>query len=243
MASRLPASRASWWRTPLPAPESDSMSLPGSRTGSFPAVRCCAGRRWCWRCCTTGSGTCCDQSGASGSRRTLRNASCPRHASPLISPRFTKAGRTSRALTHNSIMHNVVTGTASNPARWRAADLEIDVGLQRVERNGACIELPRLSFELLLALLRGAPHFLSNEELMARVWKGLVVSPETVTQRVKLLRDALGDDPKHPRYIEGLRGRGYRMIPSVSAASVSSPQAEAVVVTREPAPAQVSTAR
>ena len=55
-------------------------------------------------------------------------------------------------------MHNVVTGTASNPARWRAADLEIDVGLQRVERNGACIELPRLSFELLLALLRGAPQ-------------------------------------------------------------------------------------
>jgi TolB-like protein/DNA-binding winged helix-turn-helix (wHTH) protein len=96
---------------------------------------------------------------------------------------------------------------------WQAGDLVLDVGLQRVMQSGKPVDLPRLSFELLLVLLRGAPHFISNEELMARVWRGLVVSPETVTQRVKLLRDALGDDPRQPRYIEGLRGRGYRLIP------------------------------
>lgn len=96
---------------------------------------------------------------------------------------------------------------------WQAGDLTLDVGRQRVLQAEKPVELPRLSFELLLALLRAAPHFVSNEELMARVWRGLVVSPETVTQRVKLLRDALGDDPREPRYIEGLRGRGYRLIP------------------------------
>jgi DNA-binding winged helix-turn-helix (wHTH) protein len=35
---------------------------------------------------------------------------------------------------------------------------------------------------------------------------------ETVSQRIKLLRDALGDDPHAPRYIAGLRGRGYQLI-------------------------------
>jgi TolB-like protein/DNA-binding winged helix-turn-helix (wHTH) protein len=102
-------------------------------------------------------------------------------------------------------------------ATLQAGDLVIDLGRQRVERAGVLIELPRLSFDLLVALVRAAPNIVSNEELMSSTWKGLVVSPETVTQRVKLLRDALGDDPKQPRYVEGLRGRGYRMIPEVRA--------------------------
>lgn len=98
---------------------------------------------------------------------------------------------------------------------WRAGDLELDVGLQRVLQAGKAVELPRLTFDLLRVLMQAAPNYISNEELMQRVWNGLVVSPETVTQRVKLLRDALGDDPRQPRYIEGLRGRGYRLIPPV----------------------------
>jgi TolB-like protein/Tfp pilus assembly protein PilF len=41
------------------------------------------------------------------------------------------------------------------------------------------------------------------------------VTPETIVQRVKLLRSALGDNPHAPRYIEGVRGRGYRVIAEV----------------------------
>jgi DNA-binding winged helix-turn-helix (wHTH) protein len=89
--------------------------------------------------------------------------------------------------------------TPLHALHWRAGDLELDLGLHRVGRAGEPVELPGLTFDLLLALIHGAPNFVSNEELMTRVWKGVVVSPETVTQRVKLLRDALGDDPKHPR--------------------------------------------
>ncbi|MEP7312662.1 MAG: winged helix-turn-helix domain-containing protein [Pseudomonadota bacterium] len=108
------------------------------------------------------------------------------------------------------------------PEVWLAGDIAVDAGLQRVEQGGTVVELPRLSFDLLLALVQAAPNFVSNEELMQRVWRGSVVSPETVTQRVKLLRDALGDDPRQPRYIEGLRGRGYRFIPQVSRRSAVS---------------------
>jgi DNA-binding winged helix-turn-helix (wHTH) protein len=100
---------------------------------------------------------------------------------------------------------------------YEASDLVIDLARQRVTRNAAEIALPKLSFDLLLVLIRAAPAVLSNDELMAQVWPGLVVSPETVSRRVKLLRDALGDDPRAPRYIAGLRGRGYRLIPEVRA--------------------------
>jgi TolB-like protein/DNA-binding winged helix-turn-helix (wHTH) protein len=95
------------------------------------------------------------------------------------------------------------------------ADLRIDVGRQCVFRGPADIALPNLSFRLLVALIQSAPNVLSNDRLMELVWPGQVVSPETVNKRVKLLRDALGDDVREPRYIAGVRSRGYRLIAPV----------------------------
>jgi len=103
-------------------------------------------------------------------------------------------------------------------------DLHVEIGQQRVTRAGIEIALPNLSFELLLALIRVAPNFLSNDSLMARVWPGQIVTPETVAKRVNLLRVALGDSAQEPRYIAGVRGRGYRLVavvsPSIHPASV-----------------------
>ena len=111
--------------------------------------------------------------------------------------------------------------------QYRAGDLLIDMSRQQVTREGAPIALPRLSFLLLTALVRAAPNLVTTEALMERVWPKAVVGPETRNQRVKLLRDALGDDPRHPRYVEGLRGRGYRWIPAVETlgpATAAAPQ-------------------
>jgi TolB-like protein/DNA-binding winged helix-turn-helix (wHTH) protein len=94
-------------------------------------------------------------------------------------------------------------------------DLYVDFGQQRVTRAGKDVTLPNLSFRLLQALVRAAPDVLSNESLMTQVWPGLVVSPETVNKRVNLLRDALGDDPREPRYIALVRSRGYRLLARV----------------------------
>src|SRR5271169_2746919 len=107
-----------------------------------------------------------------------------------------------------------------------AGDLHVDVGQQRVTRAGIDITLPNLSFQLLLALIRVAPNVLSNELLMARVWPGLIVSPETVAKRVNLLREALGDNAQDPRYIAGVRSRGYRLVAAVSPALRLSPSVD-----------------
>jgi TolB-like protein/DNA-binding winged helix-turn-helix (wHTH) protein len=107
---------------------------------------------------------------------------------------------------------------AGDSFQYRVGDLIIDTGRQRVTRDGNAIALPKLSYDLLIALVRAAPNLLSIDALMAEVWPRLVVSPETVSQRIKLLRDALGDDPRNARYVEGLRGRGYRLIPTVERA-------------------------
>jgi DNA-binding winged helix-turn-helix (wHTH) protein len=79
------------------------------------------------------------------------------------------------------------------------ADLRIDAGRRIVSRGKTEIPLPKLSFDLLLTLLQHAPNVVSIDDFMQQVWPGLVVSPETVSQRVKLLRDALGDDPHNAK--------------------------------------------
>ena len=100
-------------------------------------------------------------------------------------------------------------------------DLRVDIDQQQVLRGSEIIELPPLSFDLLIALARNAPNPVTVDDLIGRVWPGLVVSPETVSQRVMLLRNALGDDARAPRYIAGRRGRGYRLV--VPVASVPPP--------------------
>jgi len=99
--------------------------------------------------------------------------------------------------------------------RYRIGDLVVDAGRRCVSRNGNNIRLPKLSFQLLLALIRSAPNLQSNEALLATVWKRKIVGPETVTQRIKLLRDALGDDSHDPKYIELVWGEGYRLCAEV----------------------------
>jgi TolB-like protein/DNA-binding winged helix-turn-helix (wHTH) protein/Flp pilus assembly protein TadD len=110
-------------------------------------------------------------------------------------------------------MPTLLTPDINVSPRYRIADLEVDVGKALVTRRGETIALPKLSFDLLRTLIEAAPAIVTNEELLRRVWPGLMVNPESVAQRVKLLRSAIGDDSQRPRYILGVRSRGYRLIP------------------------------
>lgn len=98
---------------------------------------------------------------------------------------------------------------------YRVGNLILDAGRQELRRGAKPIHLGPLSYRLLLALIDAAPNVVSHDALADTVWGGRAVSPETISQRAKLLREALGDDAHHPRYIELLRGRGYRLIPPV----------------------------
>lgn len=100
----------------------------------------------------------------------------------------------------------------SETEHWQVRDLLVDVGGQFVTRDANAIPLPHLSFKFLLALIRAAPNVLSVDDLMDQVWTGIYVNGETVKQRAKLLRDALGDDPRTPRYFSVRRGVGYQLL-------------------------------
>lgn len=93
--------------------------------------------------------------------------------------------------------------------RYRAGPLMLDVVTRRVGLHGRPLELPELSFDVLLALLRRAPAIVPQRQLMADAWAGAVVAPDTVAKRVTLLRQALNDVGRASPIIRIVRGRGY----------------------------------
>ena len=101
--------------------------------------------------------------------------------------------------------------------RFRVDDLEIDLDGESVRRNGVLLDLPDLSFRLLATLVRRAPERVTKDELIREVWDDVVVSDETLAQRVRLLRQVLGEDSQNPHYIASVRGRGYRLLCRVDA--------------------------
>jgi DNA-binding winged helix-turn-helix (wHTH) protein/predicted ATPase len=82
-----------------------------------------------------------------------------------------------------------------------------------------------------LALLAGrAQELVTKQELFDRVWGGMAVSDDALTSCIQELRGALGDDARHPRYIETRHRRGYRlMVPA-------APVAERAVASTASAP-------
>ncbi len=103
----------------------------------------------------------------------------------------------------------------------KADDLEVDRTRRCVLRGSEVINLPRLSFEFLIALIDAAPAIVTHDELVAQVWRNHFVSPETIAQRARLLRVSLGDSANEPRYVAAVRGIGYRwmtpVMPAVAA--------------------------
>ena len=103
-------------------------------------------------------------------------------------------------------------------------DLRLDPQQRCVWRDEEKIQLPKLSFDLLLCLARHAPAVVPMEQLLTEVWGDVVVSDETVKQRVSMLRQSLRESGDEPRYLESVRSIGYRLIPSVSVAGTVDAQ-------------------
>ena len=93
----------------------------------------------------------------------------------------------------------------------RLADLTVDLQRRTVRRAGKRLPVKGRSFQLMQALLERYPETAGHRELMEGVWKGLVVTPDTLSQRVRLLRKALGDPGGDAGYIVSVHGQGYRL--------------------------------
>jgi len=106
---------------------------------------------------------------------------------------------------------------------YEFSDLILDLDRHLLTRGGQPIKLTKLSFKVLQALVQAAPALISHDDLIDQVWgPKRVITPDNLSQRMKTLRQSLGDDPNQPIYIECVRGEGYRLVPEVKIQSVQT---------------------
>jgi two-component system KDP operon response regulator KdpE len=102
---------------------------------------------------------------------------------------------------------------ASRAPSFRSGDLEVDFSRQEVRLRGERVELTPTEYKLLYHLVRNAGHVLQHGTLLAKVWgRDYVDETDYVRVYIRRLRDKLGDDPEHPRYIQTERRLGYRFL-------------------------------
>ncbi|MGH8161018.1 MAG: winged helix-turn-helix domain-containing protein, partial [Gammaproteobacteria bacterium] len=83
--------------------------------------------------------------------------------------------------------------------------------------------LARKVFDLLLLLVESAGHLKTREELIEALWPRNIVEEQGLTTKLYALRRALGDDGEASRYVETVRGVGYRFIAPVATEEITTP--------------------
>ena len=91
--------------------------------------------------------------------------------------------------------------------------------LQKVDEDDEKIRLTPKGFAVLRYLVEHAGRLVTQSELLEAVWPDTFVQPEVLKSQVLDIRRALGDDPKHPQFIETLPRRGYQFIAPIKSSS------------------------
>ncbi|MDD9984749.1 MAG: response regulator transcription factor [Spirochaetaceae bacterium] len=91
-------------------------------------------------------------------------------------------------------------------------DLVIDPDLMAVERGGRRVNLTPTEFRLLRYLAERPERLLSRAQIIEAVWgyTADIGYDRTVDVHVRRLREKIEDDPGSPRWIQTVRGFGYR---------------------------------
>jgi DNA-binding response OmpR family regulator len=100
----------------------------------------------------------------------------------------------------------------SGPASELPDGLEIDESRRVVQVDGAHVELSALEFDLLAELCRDPGTVLRRQVLLDRVWgPDVIADSHLVDVHIANLRRRMGDDANAPRFIDTVRGVGYRV--------------------------------
>lgn len=89
--------------------------------------------------------------------------------------------------------------------------LKVDMEAQEATLNGNALDLSPTEYKLLEVLARNEGRTLSRDELLAKVWGTTLGDSRTVDVHIWRLRHKLADDGDVERFIQTVRGRGYRL--------------------------------
>jgi len=120
------------------------------------------------------------------------------------------------------------------PSALQVAGRTVHPDLNRVDTAAGPAALEPKVMGVLLCLAERPGLVVTKEELLARVWPDVFVTEDVLVRAVGELRRVFEDDPGHPRVIETIRKRGYRLLSEVSPAASETPPASGAPRRRAP---------
>ena len=103
----------------------------------------------------------------------------------------------------------------AGPVTAAPAGIVVDTATRDVLVRGRQLDLTAREFDLLAFLVRNPRQVFTRPQLLRSVWDSEAAwqSEATVTEHIHRLRSKLEDDPAHPRWLQTVRGVGYRLEP------------------------------
>lgn len=117
-----------------------------------------------------------------------------------------------RSVLRRSAITSALKGDTA-PAPRSLGPLWIDPGARIATLDDAPLALTKIEFDLLLALIDAPGRVRTREQLLlSAADRDFEAFDRSIDVHVSSLRKKLGDDAKSPRFIETIRGIGYRML-------------------------------
>jgi len=97
---------------------------------------------------------------------------------------------------------------------FRFARFELDRERYQLRSGSRTIKLERIPLELLFLLLEHRGKLVNREQIVARLWcdRSFLDTERSINTAVRKIRRALRDDPRRPRFVETVVGKGYRFL-------------------------------
>jgi DNA-binding winged helix-turn-helix (wHTH) protein len=93
----------------------------------------------------------------------------------------------------------------------------LDLASEQLWRGSQAIKLRPKAFAVLDHLLARPGQLVTKEDLLNAVWPGTFVGESVLKVAIRQIREALGDNPTSPQFIETAHRRGYRFIGQIGA--------------------------
>jgi DNA-binding response OmpR family regulator len=98
------------------------------------------------------------------------------------------------------------------PPRLIVGDLELDMESLTIQVQGRPVGVTIREFRLLEYLASNLGRTFRRDQLLDALWETRFVTPRTVDVHVRRLREKIEIRPEEPRYLQTVRGVGYRLI-------------------------------
>lgn len=121
------------------------------------------------------------------------------------------------------LRRNQSIGQVNRSGVFRIGPITLDAGTHRVTIQDRVVDLSPREFAILRLLAEAVGNVVARRELFSRVWGADFFGDEgALDVYIRRLRSKLEPDPSHPRYIQTVRGTGFRLADDVPTAEVRS---------------------